>query len=130
MTYGPGALSPEHYAEITIDSAVCDEVALARGYRTLTGTGADRDELNDLGFKPFVWGRDDAYPGLLIPMHGADGTVRGHQFKPAVPRKRVKTDQTSVPVKYETPPGSPNVVDVPAYTRNVLADISVPLWIT
>jgi P4 family phage/plasmid primase-like protien len=124
------ALSAEHYQEITHDSAVAADVAAARGYRTLTGTGADRDELNDLGFKPFVWSRDDAYPGLLIPMHGADGTVRGHQFKPAVPRKRVKTDQSTTPIKYESPSKAPLVIDVPEYTRGVLTDTSVPLWLT
>ena len=123
-------LSADHYQEVTHDSSVSPDVAAARGYRTLTGTGADRDELNELGFKPYVWDRDDAYPGLLIPMHGADGTVRGHQFKPAVPRTRPKTDGTRVPVKYESPSGAANMVDVPEYTRGVLADISVPLWVT
>lgn len=124
------ALISEHYEEIVLSSSIDPAVASARGYRTLTGTGADRDELESLGFKPYVWNRDDAYPGLLVPMHGADGTVRGHQFKPAVPRKRMKTDGTPVPVKYESPARSALMVDVPAFTRDRLTDTSVPLWLT
>ena len=124
------ALSAEHYEELIVSSCIDPETALARGYRTLEDTGESRDLLESLGFRPYVWNREDAYPGLLIPMHGADGTVRGHQYKPAVPRKRRKEDGTLVPVKYETPSKAPNVLDVPAYTRTVLEDTSVPLWIT
>lgn len=123
------ALSEEHYAELVIDSQIEPSVAEARGYRTLTGTGADRDELEELGFNRRQI-RDDAFPLLLIPMHGADGGVRNHQIKPAVPRLRVKPDGSRSPIKYETPAGSANVLDVPAYTRGVLQDIAVPLWIT
>ena len=124
------ALSAEHYEELVISSSVSPEVASARGYRTLSGTGADRDELEAIGFKPYVWNRDDAYPGLLIPMHGADGTVRGHQFKPATPRTKIKPDGTRVPIKYESPKGSASVVDVPAYTREVWHEQGRSLWIT
>ncbi|HKY45021.1 MAG TPA: phage/plasmid primase, P4 family [Pyrinomonadaceae bacterium] len=124
------ALSAEHYEELIVSSCIDPETALNRGYRTLEDTGESRDLLESLGFRPYVWSREDAYPGLLIPMYGADGTVRGHQYKPAVPRKRRKEDGTSVPVKYETPSKAPNVVDVPTYTRTVLTDPAVPLWIT
>lgn len=124
------ALSAEHYSEITLDSAVGDDVAAERGYRTLSGTGEDRDLLESLGFKPYVWNRDDAYPGLLIPMHGADGTVRGHQFKPAVARKRIKADGTPHPIKYESPSKAPLVVDVPLRTRELMREEGRSLWIT
>jgi len=126
------ALSPEHKIELFHESAVSEEIATARGYRTLTGTGEDRDLLESLGFKPYVWNRDDAYPGLLIPMHGMDGSVRGHQFKPAGPRKgKLKQDGTHALVKYETPSKAPLVVDVPAYTAERLREESTAsLWIT
>lgn len=124
------ALSAEHYEELIVSSAIDPDVVAARGYRTLTGTQAERQELEDLGFKPYVWNRDDAYPMLLIPMHGADGTVRGHQVKPGVSRTRTHQDKAPTPIKYETPKGAPTVVDVPAYTRSVLKDTAVPLWIT
>jgi P4 family phage/plasmid primase-like protien len=125
-------LSPEHLREVTHDSAVSPETAAARGYRTLTGHTDERQLLEDIGFKPYVWNRDDAYPGLLIPMHGMDGTVRGHQFKPAVPRVRMKADGTPSLIKYESPSKAPLVVDVPAATRERLAatDETASLWIT
>jgi len=123
-----GTLSPEHYEEIVVDSCVTPDVALARGYRTLTA--ADQTELEELGFQRYLTQRDDAYPGLLVPMYGADGTVRGHQFKPAVPRTRSKADGTPSPVKYESPKGADLVLDVPEFTRGVLAELNVPLWVT
>lgn len=127
----PSALSAEHIAEVIYGSGVTPEIAEARGYRTLTGSGEDRDLLESLGFKPYVWNRDDAYPGLLIPMHGMDGAVRGHQYKPATPRVRRKEDGTPVPIKYETPAKAPLVVDVPAYTAERLrAEPGASLWIT
>lgn len=128
------ALSPEHYEELVVDSVIDPETVTARGYRTLTGTGADRDELEAIGFRPYVFNRDDAYPGLLIPMHGADGTVRGHQFKPAKARTgKLRSDGTPALVKYETPKGAALMVDVPSFTRARLADTSsetASLWIT
>jgi putative DNA primase/helicase len=121
---------PDHYDEIILESRIEPEVALARGYRTLTGAGEDRDLLESLGFKPYVHARDDAYPGLLIPMYGMDGTVRGHQYKPRVPRMR-SADGESKPIKYETPKDSPNVVDVPARTAAALRENpDTALWIT
>jgi P4 family phage/plasmid primase-like protien len=123
-------LSAEHYEEIVVDSAITPAVAEARGYRTLTGSGPDRDELEELGFQRYLTHRDDAYPGLLVPMHGVDGTVRGHQFKPAVPRTRSKADGTPSPVKYESPKGAALCLDVPEFTREALPEIGTPLWIT
>ena len=121
---------PDHYNEIILESRIEPETALARGYRTLTGTGAERDELEALGFLPYVHARDDAYPGLLIPMYGMDGTVRGHQYKPRVPRMRTSGGEPR-PIKYETPKGHPNVVDVPVFTATALRENpGTALWIT
>jgi putative DNA primase/helicase len=126
------ALSLEHGAELFTDSAIDPAIALARGYSTLTGTGEDKDLLESLGFKPYVWSRDDAYPGLLIPTYGMDGHANGHQYKPAVPRKgRLKQDGTHALVKYETPKGAPLVIDVPPYTAERLrANPGASLWMT
>lgn len=123
-------LSALHRAEVITESAVSEEVAAERGYATLEGTPADRDLLEGYGFKPFVFDREDAYPGLLVPMHNAHGEVASVQFKPAVPRERVKTDGTRVAVKYESPSGRPQVVDVPSFTRREMTNLSTPLWIT
>lgn len=123
-------LLPQHDQEIHADSAITPEVSAARGYRSLTGTPEDRRALEELGFKPFVWDRDDAYPGLLVPMHNSRGEQCGAQYKPAVPRTRVKENGERVAIKYETPTGAPLVVDVPAFTRGRLTLLDAPLWIT
>lgn len=123
-------LLPHHEHEIFTESAITPGVAAARGYRTLTGSPEDRHELEALGFKPFVWDRDDAYPGLLVPMHNSRGEQSGAQFKPATPRTRTKTNGERVPVKYESPSGAPLVVDVPAFTREHMTNLDVTLWIT
>lgn len=123
-------LDTRHAAEILEDSAISADVAAARGYRTLTGTPAERDELAALGFKGFVYDRDDAYPALLVPMHNARGEQVGAQLKPATPRERRKTNGERVPIKYESPSGAPLVVDVPAFTRTALTNLDTPLWVT
>jgi P4 family phage/plasmid primase-like protien len=124
-------LSAEHYHELQWGSCITPSIITERGYQTLTGTGADRDLLESLGYKPYVWNRDDAYPGLLIPMRGMNGEVRGHQYKPAVPRTRIKADGTHGLIKYESPSGVPNVVDVPLVTAELLRESpGRSLWIT
>lgn len=123
------ALSEEHYTEIVIESSVEPAVAEARGYRTLTGTPAEREELESFGFTR-AQVRDESFPLLLIPMRGMDGAVRGHQIKPAVPRTRIKDDGTRVPIKYEAPFKAPLVVDVPVATAAALKTPGTPLWVT
>lgn len=124
-------LCPEHYEEIVLSSCVDPAVALARGYRTLTGTPQDRSELRSLGYRSHLVENEGTYPALLIPMHGADGGVRGHQVKPASPRVRVSAATgKKTPVKYESPPGAPLVVDVPAFTAGELKRLDTPVWIT
>lgn len=125
-------LSVEHVEELLTASAINPGTVEARGYRTLTGVGEDRDLLESLGFKPYVWNRDDAYPGLLVPMYGMDGGVNGYQYKPRVPRKgKQRRDGSYAQVKYETPKGSPLVIDVPEHTRQRLsAEPTASLWMT
>lgn len=128
---GRTLLSQEHAHEIFTESAVDPAVADQRGYETLPDTPESRDRLAALGFKPFVWDRDDAYPGLLVPMHNAHGEPCGAQYKPAVPRTRVKeSNGERVSIKYETPTGAPLVVDVPAFTREHMTNLDLTLWIT
>lgn len=121
----------EHHAhEIFTESAIAPEVAAARGYETLEDTPANRSRLDAYGFRSFVWDREDAYPGLLVPMHNTRGELAGVQYKPAVPRTRQKENGERVPVKYETPSKAPLVVDVPEFTRKALTLLDTPLWIT
>lgn len=124
-------ISAAHEFELMVESGITPKIAEARGYRTLTGTGADRDFLESLGYKPAIHARDETYPALLIPMRGMDGEIRNHQIKPATPRTKLKEDGSRVPIKYETPPGTSNVVDVPAATAELLrAEPERSLWIT
>lgn len=124
------ALSADHYEEVVIASAVDPEVATQRGYRTLSGTDEERAELKAYGYKPGLVENDETYPALLIPMHGMTGEERGVQIKPRVPRVRTKSDGTPSPIKYESAPGAPLVVDVPAFTREALQTEGTALWIT
>ena len=125
------SLSTEHYGEIIVDSAVHQDVAAARGYRTLTGTAQDMEDLESYGFAPRQIQREDFFPALLIPMYNAHGEVSGHQVKSASPRVRIKPDGTTSPIKYETPKGKPIVLDVPDFTRKRwMEDETASIWIT
>lgn len=65
-------------------------------------------------------------PGLLVPMRDKAGGVWGYQFRPDVPR----LNGSGGPVKYETPVGQRNGIDVPPGVGPALDDPTVPLWIT
>jgi hypothetical protein len=64
-------------------------------------------------------------PGLLVPQLRSDGSTWGWQYRPDDPRIR-----DGKPVKYETPIGQRNGIDVPPGVGPMLGDPSVPLWIT
>jgi hypothetical protein len=64
-------------------------------------------------------------PGLLVPQLRADGSTWGYQYRPDTPRLR-----DGKPVKYETPTGQRNGIDVPPGVGSRLGDPSVPLLVT
>ena len=115
-SYG-GSLFPQH-ARLLADSAISVEVAKARGYVSVD----TKSRLDSIGIAKA--GRN--VPGLLIPIHGVDGTVRTYQYRPDTPR----LSQDGKPIKYETPVRSRLCIDVPPPIRHQLGDPSVPLWIT
>jgi P4 family phage/plasmid primase-like protien len=130
-------LSSEHRSEIIDGSAVSEEVAVARGYRTMTGTADDLDILERDGFTAYTRGREGLFPLLYIPMHGRRGEQRGVQIKPATPLMRVTRDGAMRPRKYESPKGAPLCIDVPEFTRRTLdreengqSSETAALWIT
>ncbi len=98
-------------------SAIKPAVALARGYRSVTNVS----EIRDKGFA-----KGCAVPGLLIPIHGVDGTLRTFQYRPDVPR----IDAKGVGRKYEFPFRSRHSLDVPQTIKPLLGDPGVALWIT
>lgn len=113
--YGIGLL-PQHAATLAA-SAISPEAAHARGYRSVT----EKSRLDSIGITKA--GR--AVPGLLVPSRGADGAVWGYQYRPDAPRLREGKS-----VKYETPIGQRNGIDVPPACREALGDPAVPLWVT
>ena len=111
-------LSPTHQTMLLNDSVIDPQVAIDRGYRTVTV----KRELKDLGFTD----TQQRVPALLIPLHDIDGEVWGYQIRPDEPR----LNRDGKLVKYDTPLGQSIRVDVPKIIRHQLGDPSVPLWIT
>ncbi|QAY62903.1 DUF3631 domain-containing protein [Xylanimonas allomyrinae] len=110
------ALQPQH-AGMLAASGIDPQTANARGYRSI----GDKAVLERIGITPA--GRRT--PGLLVPMRRADGSEWGFQYRPDDPRER-----GGKPVKYETPTGQRNGIDVPPAARAGLADLTRPLWVT
>lgn len=106
-----------HHAELVSASSISDEVARARGYRTVSV----KAELKVLGFSE----AQRRTPALLIPIWSVTGVIPTYQIRPDEPR--IKDGK---PLKYETPAGSRIVLDVPPAARSLLGDPSIPLLIT
>lgn len=124
-TAAPPTLLPHHLEKLVTESGLSPEAIAARGYRSVT----DRNDqtLIDYGFAPY----QRLTPGLLIPGHGVDGPNSRAQFRPDQPRIRKKRNgKRGEPVKYETPAGAANWIDVPPSVRDILDDPTVPLSIT
>lgn len=110
------SLSPQH-ADMLRASGVTPEHARARGYVTVD----TKKRLEGIGVTKA--GRN--VPGLLVPSLRPDGSTWGYQYRPDAPRLR-----DGKPVKYETPTGQRNGIDVPPGVGPMLDDPAVPLWIT
>ncbi|MGH9944459.1 MAG: DUF3854 domain-containing protein, partial [Pyrinomonadaceae bacterium] len=106
-----------HHAALVAASAISEEVARARCYRTVSV----KAELQALGFGE----AQRRTPALLIPVWSVTGEIATHQIRPDEPR--VKDGK---PLKYETPAGARMALDVPPAARPLLGDPSVPLFIT
>jgi hypothetical protein len=108
-------LLPHHQALIKA-SAISEEVALARGYRSVT-TAKELDGL----FGPV----QRRAPGLLIPLRGVYGELRAYQLRPDEPR--VKDGRV---IRYETPRGLKMMLDCPPSTLEHVRNPKVRLWVT
>ena len=84
-------LLPQHTALLTA-SAISDEVARARGYRSVE----QKARLTELGFSS----TQARVPTLLIPIWDVHGEIALYQARPDEPR--IKKGKA---VKYETPRG-------------------------
>lgn len=112
-----GRILLSHHAERISASSISDEVAKVRGYRTVSL----KSELKTLGFAE----SQRRVPALLIPVWSVHGEIVTYQIRPDEPR--IKDGK---PLKYETPAGAHMALDVPPAARPLLADPSLPLFIT
>jgi len=105
------------HAAMLAASGITPDHAHARGYVSVD----IKQRLEGIGITKA--GRN--VPGLLVPQLRADGSTWGYQYRPDNPRER-----DGKPVKYETPIGQPNHIDVPPGVGHHLGDPAVPLWVT
>ncbi|MGI8518632.1 MAG: phage/plasmid primase, P4 family [Acidimicrobiia bacterium] len=110
------AVFPQHQQKLSA-SAVDPAVAEERGY-----VSADtKAQLGRFGFSS----AQQRVPALIIPLHGVDGGVVGHQIRPDSPRQI-----NGRFVKYETQANSTVVLDAPPRVQPNLKDPDRPLIIT
>jgi Domain of unknown function (DUF3854) len=111
-------LSDDHIKMLLEESGIDQEVAEARGYRTIE----KKVELKNLGFSERQWN----VPGLLVPIYSPTGDISLYQYRPDQPR----IGKDGKPIKYETPSGARMTLDVHPFVREKLGDPSVPLFVT
>ena len=112
-------LLEHHFKQLHNGSGISVEVIKERGYQSVLGKTA----LKEAGFSK----AQQRAPGILIPLHGVDGTVIGHQYRPDKPREDTKRGHL---IKYENPLGSSIRLDVPPRCQGQLGDPSIPIWFT
>lgn len=119
----------QHHVEMLKKSAISDEVIRERGYKTITTTA----ELQSFGFSP----AQCRAPGLLLPLHGTDGSAPFAVYRPDNPRVFDDKDHRNPDgtyrqkvIKYEMPKREKMRIDCPPRCKDGLGDPSLPLWIT
>lgn len=108
----------ESHRKMLADSGLSEARIIRRGYYT---------ELSPkrLGALNVTRAGAERVPGLVVPLYNVNEKVWGHQYRPDDPREvrgRV--------VKYETPSGQRNGLDVPPGIGAKVLNSEVPLWIT
>jgi hypothetical protein len=107
-----------HHRELLEARAIAPGVIQARGYTSTVMPAWLREQRFSRQVSELV-------PGLVIPVRDVLGDLRYCQYRPDKPRVL-----DGKPVKYETPPRTRIVLDVPPQVRGKLADPGSPLWIT
>ncbi|MGH2689337.1 MAG: DUF3854 domain-containing protein, partial [Actinomycetota bacterium] len=115
---GYGLAIFDQHAEQLAESGIPPDHAHARGYVSVD----TKIRLEKLGVTKA--GRN--VPGLLVPQLRKDGSTWGYQYRADRPR----TNGAGKPVKYETPTGQRNGIDVPPGVGPLLDDPAVPLFVT
>jgi Protein of unknown function (DUF3631)/Domain of unknown function (DUF3854) len=106
------------HAALLADSAISPEVARQRRYVSVDV----KKRLEEVGFERY----QRTVPGLLIPLRRADGSVWGYQYRHDEPRQT----RAGTKVRYDSPKGQRNGIDVPVAIKDMLGDPSVPLLVT
>jgi hypothetical protein len=109
-------LDPRHRAMLLDESAIPEDVVLERGYRSVGP--ADFDWLREQHLPPLA--------GLLITLHGTDGSNGRFVLRPDQPR----LDEHGKPRKYEQYWGMPPILDVPRRSLGDLYNAEVDLHVT
>ena len=115
-------LALHHLRMLRDESGIAEEVIAERGYRSIDGAQG-YTELKALGFS-----KQQATPssGLLLPLHTTDGQQPLTIYRPDQPQPDAKGRLR----KYLLPKGASVRLDCPPRCRPILADPSMPLWIT
>lgn len=108
----------EHHLAMLNASGINLERARIRGYETI--------EVADRLIELDITKAGRSTPGLLIPQLRINGSTWGYQYRPDEPRCNAK----GKPIKYETPVGQRNGIDVPPGVGPLLGIPAIPLWIT
>ena len=123
LTWNDLDLQP-HHVDVLTDRGITPDIAHAHGYRSSHGE-MDLRRLGYKGDKAKVSG------ALVIPLHDAEGDVNGYQIRPD---DEIAGDRPGTVLKYLSPPGQMNVVDVPvsigARGTNQVCDPDTPLVVT
>ncbi len=129
MTAQPLPLSAHHRRMLIEESGISELVIQARGYRTIEKEG----ELVQYGFSS----GQRRVPGLLLPLHGTNGKVEMHVYRPDNPRvisDRSKREADGLHpqkvIKYEIPKNTSVRVDCPPTCQPGLKNPKIPLYIT
>jgi hypothetical protein len=107
-----------HFAALHEGSGIAVDVIRERQARSVLGS----NDLKELGFSP----AQRRAPGLLLPVHPPDGSVGPTCFRPDIPR----VDSRNHDLKYELPAGAGVRLDALPRCIPMLADPSIPLWLT
>lgn len=121
MTPAVLRLTDSHYKTLSVDSAINDEVIEGRGYASLSSSAV---ELESYGASQLP------SDGLWLPGWTVTGERTAGQFRPDRPRTVSNGEGVERELKYETPLGATNYLDVHPLVRERVRASTEPLLVT
>jgi hypothetical protein len=113
------SLAEHHERMLVEESGIAPEVVSERGYYTIV----DDSDLKGLGFV----GAHLRVPALAIPVYDVDGEYAFTRVRPDYPRPDMT--RPGRVVKYEQPPNTGVVLDIPKRCQPYLTDTERQLWV-